>query len=154
MLRELNENEMEMVSGGSIDWQPTRFPGAEVWDVNDSEFAQGGSDGTFAQDTGGDAFGNATGVLRNVTPRQSDFNPANIGGGTPTHNWRNLGGDNFTSWIYQDRVTGWLWADVGNNGSIDGPARLINGNYWVDTDNNGSFDTNIGSGTYGTPTGQ
>ena len=32
MLRELNENEMEMVSGGSIDWEPTPAgPGTEVW---------------------------------------------------------------------------------------------------------------------------
>ena len=137
---------MEMVSVGSIDWEPTpASPGTEIWSI-DSEFAQGGSDGTFAMDTGGLADGTGTGILQTgIVPNQSDFNPGNIGGGfrvSPASFWLN----NSVSMVFLDSTTGWLWGDIGNNGSIDGPASLINGNYWVDTDNNGSFDTNIGNG--------
>ena len=65
MLRELNENEMEMVSGGIVDPEnhpgPT-YPGTELWDVNAIPAGGGGDWNDSLQDWGSNAVMTGAGL--------------------------------------------------------------------------------------------
>lgn len=135
MLRELDANEMTMVSGGDtrsyqdhvimlLGWNDGGNP-IYVTGSNGSGYVGGGGGGGGGSGWGGAATG------------MQDFNPGVIVGADVA--WY---GTSPTT-ILTDRE-GNTWADIDRDGSVDGLASLFGDDYWVDTDDDGTFETNVG----------